>query len=146
MSWVNLNDVYVNQTGGTIAGNLSVNGALTVNDGKGTNTTYNVANEITTLRNSVSQNKYPKVICGSVVRNASGFNAVMMFSPEQFKEIAGRAFNNGKDCISVINADGNASGVVVTGVIYDPNTKHLDAHLSGTTGAIRLNYIIALGA
>lgn len=57
MSWVNLNDVYVNQTGGTIAGDLSVNGALTVNDGKGTNTTYNVANEITTLRNSVSQIK-----------------------------------------------------------------------------------------
>lgn len=54
MSWVNLNDVYVNQTGGTIAGDLSVNGALTVNDGKGTNTTYNVANEITTLRDSVS--------------------------------------------------------------------------------------------
>ena len=54
MSWVNLNDVYVNQTGGTIAGDLSVNGALTVNDGKGTNTKYNVANEITTLRNSVS--------------------------------------------------------------------------------------------
>lgn len=54
MSWINLNDVYVNQTGGTIAGDLSVNGALTVNDGKGTNTTYNVANEITTLRDSVS--------------------------------------------------------------------------------------------
>ena len=54
MSWVNLDDVYVNQTGGTIAGDLSVNGALTVNDGKGTNTTYNVANEITTLRDSVS--------------------------------------------------------------------------------------------
>lgn len=98
------------------------------------------------LGDSVSQNEYPKVICGSVVRNASGFNAVMVFSPEQFKEIAGRAFNNGKDCISVINADGNASGAVVTGVIYDPNTKHIDAHLSGTTGAIRLNYIITLGA
>lgn len=55
MSWVNLDDVYVNKTGGTIAGDLSVNGALTVNDGKGTNTTYNVANEITTLRDSVSQ-------------------------------------------------------------------------------------------
>ena len=55
MSWVNLNDVYVNKTGDTIAGDLSVGGALTVNDGKGTNTTYNVANEITTLRDSVSQ-------------------------------------------------------------------------------------------
>lgn len=55
MSWVNLDDVYVNKTGDTIAGNLSVDGALTVNDGKGKNTTYNVANEITTLRDSVSR-------------------------------------------------------------------------------------------
>ncbi len=55
MSWVNLNDVYVNKSGDSIAGNLSVGGALTINDGKGTNTTYNVANEITTLRDSVSQ-------------------------------------------------------------------------------------------
>lgn len=60
MSWVNLNDVYVNQTGGTIAGDLSVNGALTVNDGKGTNTTYNIANEITTLRDSVSPLVYQR--------------------------------------------------------------------------------------
>lgn len=55
MSWVNLDDVYVNKTGDTIAGDLSVGGALTINDGKGTDTTYNVANEITTLRDSVSQ-------------------------------------------------------------------------------------------
>lgn len=55
MSWVNLDDVYVNKSGDSIAGNLSVGGALTINDGKGTNTTYNVANEITTLRDSVSQ-------------------------------------------------------------------------------------------
>ena len=81
-----------------------------------------------------------------MVRDASGFNAVMVFSSEQFKKIAGRAFDNGKDCISVINADGTASGAVVTGVIYSPNTKHIDAYLSGTTRAIRLNYIITLGA
>ena len=54
MSWVNLDDVYVNKSGDSIAGDLSVGGSLTVNDGKGTNTTYNVANEITTLRDSVS--------------------------------------------------------------------------------------------
>lgn len=57
MSWVNLDDVYVNKTGDTIAGDLSVNGTLSVNDGKGIGTTYNVANEITTLRDSVSQNE-----------------------------------------------------------------------------------------
>lgn len=55
MSWVNLDDVYVNKSGDSIAGDLSVGGTLTVNDGKGKNTTYNVANEITTLRDSVSQ-------------------------------------------------------------------------------------------
>lgn len=55
MSWVNLDDVYVNKTGDTIAGNLSVGGALTINDAKGSGGTYNVANEITTLRDSVSQ-------------------------------------------------------------------------------------------
>lgn len=57
MSWVNLDDVYVNQTGGAIAGDLSVGGALTINDAKGSGGTYNVANEITTLRDSVSQTK-----------------------------------------------------------------------------------------
>lgn len=55
MSWVNLDDAYVNKTGDTIAGDLSVNGTLSINDGKGTDTTYNVANEITTLKNSASK-------------------------------------------------------------------------------------------
>lgn len=55
MSWVNLDDVYVNKTGDSIAGNLSVGGALTINDAKGTGGMYNVANEITALRDSVSQ-------------------------------------------------------------------------------------------
>ena len=68
MSWVNLNDVYVNKTGDTIAGDLSVGGALTINDGKGTDTTYNVANEITTLRDSVSQSEW-KVIKGNMDTN-----------------------------------------------------------------------------
>ena len=80
MSWVNLNDVYVNQTGGTIAGDLSVNGALTVNDGKGTNTTYNVANEITTLRDSVSQEKigdYQVDVAGAV------FSMNVVYIPNQ---------------------------------------------------------------
>lgn len=101
---------------------------------------------LASLEESVSKREYPKVICGSTVRDAKNFSAVMLFNDEQFKQIAGRAFNNAKDCISVMNADGNASGALVTGVIYNPNTKHIDAHLSSTAGAIRLNYIIALGA
>ncbi len=107
---------------------------------------FDTVASLASLEESVSKLEYPKVICGSAVRDAKNFNAVMLFNDEQFKQIAGRAFNNAKDCILVMNADGNASGAVVLGIIYDPRTKHLDAHLSGTTGAIRLNYIITLGA
>ena len=107
---------------------------------------FDTVASLASLEESVSKLEYPKVICGSVVRDAKNFSAVMLFSDEQFKQIAGRVFDNTKDCISVMNADGSATGVVVSGVLYDPRTKHLDAHLSGTTGAIRLNYIITLGA
>lgn len=54
MAWTNLDDVYVSANGGTIAGDLNVNGTLTINDKKGTNTTYDVASQITSLRDSVS--------------------------------------------------------------------------------------------
>lgn len=101
---------------------------------------------LATLGEYVSQHEYPKIVCGSVVRDAKNFDAVMLFDDEQFKGIAGRAFDNFSDCISVMNADGNASGVIVLGTLYDPRTKHLDVHLSGSANAIRLNYIIALGS
>ena len=107
---------------------------------------FSVLTPLATLGDFVFQNEYPKVICGSVVRDAKNYNAVMLFDDGQFREIAGRAFDNTKDYISAMNADGNASGAVVTGILYDPRTKHLDAHLSGLTGAVRLNYIITLGA
>lgn len=107
---------------------------------------FDTVASLASLGESVSKREYPKVICGSVVRDAKNFNAVMLFSEEQFKEITGKAFNNAKDCISVMNADGNANGALVTGVIYSPTTKHIDAHLSSAVGAIRLNYIITLGS
>lgn len=80
MSWVNLDDVYVNKTGDTIAGDLSVGGALTVNDGKGTNTTYNVANEITALRDSVSHSEDKQIYSydgGQFVRLSRSGNLVI---------------------------------------------------------------------
>ena len=53
-NWVNLNDIYVPANGGSVNGDLGVKGTLTVNDKTGNNTTYDVANEITALRDSVS--------------------------------------------------------------------------------------------
>lgn len=107
---------------------------------------FDTVASLASLEGSVSKLEYPKVICGSAVRDAKNFNAVMLFNNEQFEQIAGRAFNNSKDCILAMNADGNATGALVTGIIYDPRTQHLDAHLSIAAGAIRLNYIITLGA
>lgn len=107
---------------------------------------YDTVASLASLKESVSKLEYPKVICGSTVLNAQNFSVVMLFNDEQFKQLAGRAFDNTKDCVLAMNADGNATGVIVLGILYDPRTKHLDAHLSGTTGAIRLNYIITLGA
>lgn len=77
MSWVNLDDVYVNKSGDSIAGNLSVGGALTINDAKGGGGTYNVANEITTLQDSVYQDTgrvflYSDQKWGSVSYRAKG--------------------------------------------------------------------------
>ena len=107
---------------------------------------FDTVASLASLEESVSKHEYPKVICGSVVRDAKNFNAVMLFNDEQFKQTAGRAFDNTKDCISAMNADGSAGGAIVLGILYDPRTKHLDAHLSSTIGAIRLNYIITLAA
>lgn len=54
-NWVNLNDVYVLANGGSVNGDLGVKGTLTVDDKTGNNTTYDVANEITALRDSTSK-------------------------------------------------------------------------------------------
>lgn len=85
MSWVNLNDVYVNKTGDTIAGDLSVGGALTVNDGKGTNTTYNVANEITTLRDSVSKISNRVLLWSGMAGKGTNITINSEYSFKEFK-------------------------------------------------------------
>lgn len=54
-NWVNLNDVYVPANGGSVNGDLGVKGTLTIDDKTGNNTTYDVANEITALRDRTSK-------------------------------------------------------------------------------------------
>lgn len=65
MSWVSLNDVYINKSGGAVSGNLSVGGALTIDSGKGDGSTYNVASQITSLNSgkaAVSHTHAPSAI------------------------------------------------------------------------------------
>ena len=52
MPWKSLGDLYLPKTGGSISGSLAVNGNLTVNDGSGNDTTYDLASEISELKDA----------------------------------------------------------------------------------------------
>lgn len=118
MSWVNLNDVYVNKTGDTIAGDLSVGGALTVNNGKGTGTTYNVANEITTLRDSVSQ---IKLLWSGSVYGGDSFVVPGLKEYTFVEVVMSNADENywGVLCLNDMNAPKTADGVYSMWVCSD---------------------------
>lgn len=146
MSWVNLNDVYVNQTGGAIAGDLSVGGALTINDAKGSGGTYNVANEITTLRDSVSQvSKNPKVYVGTKVTNVwSTDGQVRVFTQAEFSTLFGGEFGRHTyDCVLVMNGDEKANNVYLSTAGYWSGDGIWAQTLKGSgTGNIRINYVV----
>ena len=145
MSWVNLDDVYVNKSGDSIAGNLSVGGALTVNDGKGSGGTYNVANEITTLKDSVSQCKTQyKIYTESRVINTT-VSWGTLFTRDEFISNFGRAFNAAKDNVLVMNGDGIANNITVLGVTHYGNDGKLVVALSSNgNGPFRINYTVIL--
>lgn len=145
MSWVNLDDVYVNKTGDSIAGNLSVGGTLTINNAKGNGGTYNVANEITTLRDSVSQCKPQyKIYTGSKVINTTQSWGTL-FTKDEFISSFGRRFNSSRDSISVMNGDGKANNITVFGITYYPQDGTLVVALSGNGGGdFRVNYTVVL--
>lgn len=135
MSWVNLDDVYVNKTGGAIAGNLSVGGALTINDAKGSGGTYNVANEITTLRDSVSQVSQSlsktRVWYKSIVASYSGY--INVISTADIALIFGISTSevDSKIVPIVCNGDTAANDCTVNAYITDGYLK-IRARTSGT--------------
>ena len=131
MSWVNLDDVYVNKSGDSIAGNLSVGGALTINDAKGTGGMYNVANEITTLRDSVSPTvlyiktsaplKAPHEVI--IERNVNDFDRLVVFgstfeskrcSVELIKSHSQIQFNDMYFTLLAYNGQGDTSYLKMT--------------------------------
>lgn len=143
MSWVNLDDVYVNKTGDSIAGNLSVGGTLTINNAKGNGGTYNVANEITTLRDSVSQVSQSlsktRVWYKSVVVSGSGYINVM--STADIAPIFGISTSEVDSKIVPIacNGDLNANNCTVNAYISD---GYLSIR-AATSGTYRANiYLI----
>lgn len=142
MAWTNLDNVYVSTNGGTITGDLNVNGTLTINDKKGTNTTYDVASQITSLRDSVSP---CKVYCGTIVTNDWSGSEVCLFRADDFKETFGRKFDRNCDAVTVMNGDADAQGGVFYQVRYYGSENIWVSTNITNQGSIRLNYIVALG-
>ena len=140
MSWVNLDDVYVNKTGDTIAGDLSVGGALTINDGKGTDTTYNVANEITTLRDSVSR---ANVFSGSKVITFSSERHAL-FEVDEQQRLFGRALDAARDYVGVMNGDGSVSEFIPH--VHITNGRAILVLNGAMHCAVRINYVVVLGS
>jgi hypothetical protein len=105
----------------------------------------NVANEITTLRDSVSQCKLQyKIYTGSKVINATASWGTL-FTRDEFISNFGRAFNAAKDNVLVMNGDGMANNITVLGVTYYGDDGRLVAALSSSgCGPFRINYTVIL--
>lgn len=146
MGWVNLDDVYVNKSGDSIAGNLSVGGTLTINNAKGNGDTYNVANEITTLRDSVSKiSKNPKIYVGTKVINSWGSaGQLKVFSSTEFSTLfGGEPGTNYNYCVLVMNGDGKANGVYLSAAGYWAGDGIWVKTLNGSgANNIRINYVV----
>jgi len=87
--------------------------------------------------------KMPKIFTGSKVLTASD-NSARMWTGSQFANDFGRAFDNSKDFVGVMNADGGSSGA------HCQDCTLLGINLYATfdqvvNGLIRVNYIVALG-
>lgn len=143
MSWINLDDVYVNKTGDSIAGNLSVGGTLTINNAKGNGGTYNVANEITTLRDSVSKASQSlsktRVWYKSIVVSGSGY--INVVSTADIAPVFGisKSEVNSKIVPIVYNGDLDANNCTVNAYM---SNEYLSIRAT-TSGTYRANiYLI----
>lgn len=148
MSWVNLNDVYVNKTGDTITGDLAVNGALTANGNltvKKDSTTYNVADEISTLRDSVS-----KIVAGSVVVSlfsVDNNHSTATLPASSLKTLIGTSWDQ-KMVMVCSNGDTAAQNNIYSITCAWNNSEkkmHIMCYTStASSGNFRLNYICYL--
>ena len=97
---------------------------------------------LATLGDSVSP---CKVYCGSLVTDDWSNGEVCLFRADDFKKTFGRAFDRNCDAAAVMNGDGDAQGGAFYQVrYYDSGNIWVNTNI-GNQGAIRLNYIVALG-
>ena len=68
-----------------------------------------------------------------------------MFRADDFKKIFGRKFDRNRDAVAVMNGDADAQGGAFYQVRYYSSENIWVSTNITNQGAIRLNYIVALG-
>lgn len=152
MGWVDLSTLYVNKSGDTMNGSLTVpanSSLICYND----TTSYNVGATLKSLQDSVSQaqedvaslKSRPRVYVGSKVVTYSGYHYATLFTAEQVASIAGRAFDEQTDAISVCNGDLAATDYGIFAYISSGAVHLRLSHPTGEngeSGPIRVNYAL----
>ena len=144
MGWVNLNDVYLSKSGGTMKGALTVSNNLTVSgtlNGGGIVTSYGTTSGAVTTK----QNK--KIYTGSIVTKGAGDTAVLLWGTAAFKNAFGKTFTPSEGDIAVfMNGDAsNGTDAHIDGSTYTSGGLYavFDREVS-TTMNVRVNYLIVL--
>ena len=142
MGWVNLNDVYLSKSGGTMSGALTVSNNLTVSG------TLNSGGIVTSYGNSSSTTgaQRKKIFTGSIVKTGAGDNAVQVWSIESFRGTFGKVFSpTAGDIVVFMNGDAGGSDAHIEGSTYTSGGLYavLDRTVSTSTN-IRINFLIVL--
>lgn len=142
MGWVNLNDVYLSKSGGTMSGALTISNNLTVSG------TLNSGGIVTSYGNSSSTTgaQRKKIFTGSIVKAGDGGTSVQVWSNSSFKSTFGKEFSTTTgDIVVFMNGDANGSDAHIEGSTYTSSGLYavFDRTVSTSTN-IRINFLIVL--
>lgn len=84
-----------------------------------------------------------KLFFGTKVVSSSGDEA-RLWTPSEFESEFGREFSASKDVVLVMNGDGTANGGYLKSAYYSSASRNIWVK-GGGDGALRVNYLVALG-
>lgn len=85
-----------------------------------------------------------RIYFGTMVLTVSSNDAIRMLSASEFSSKFGRAFDGGRDFAGVMNADGKANNAHVDGATWIDGDGLYAVFNKSFSGAIRINYMIAM--
>lgn len=85
-----------------------------------------------------------RIYFGTMTPIVSSGDSVMMWSASEFSSKFGRAFDGGRDFAGAMNADGKANNAHVDGATWIDGDGLYAVFNKFFSGAIRINYMIAM--